>query len=151
MFKCSHAVLSMIFGILGKFGIGIGNQIFLIGYFFVDKKIQNIFVENNFWSNNNFWVEKNLIEKKVGRKKFDRKKIIFSMIFFSTKKFSTNFFFDQTIFDPKNIFRPNIFFDKNVLDFFSTKKLSIKKCWLPIPIPNFPKIPKIALRTACEH
>ena len=35
--KCSHAVLSVIFGILGKFRIGIGNQIFFIESFFVEK------------------------------------------------------------------------------------------------------------------
>ena len=27
----------------------------------------------------------------------------------------------------------------------------MKKIWLPIPMGNFPKIPKITLRTACEH
>ena len=51
----------------------------------------------------------------------------------------------------KNIFRPTFFSTKMFLDFFRRKKLSMKKIWLPIPMGNFPKIPKITLRTACEH
>ena len=53
--------------------------------------------------------------------------------------------------DPKNIFQPTFFFDQNGFEFFRRKKLSMKKIWLPIPMRNFPKIPKITLRTACEH
>ena len=53
--------------------------------------------------------------------------------------------------DPKNIFQPTFFFDQNVFEFFRRKKLSMKQIWLPIPMRNFPKIPKITLRTACEH
>ena len=43
--KCSHAVLSVIFGILGKFPIGIGIQIFFIESFFRRKKSKTILVE----------------------------------------------------------------------------------------------------------
>ena len=54
---------------------------------------------------------------------------------------------------PKNIFQPTFFFlsTKMCWNFFRRKKLSMKKIWLPIPMGNFPKIPKITLRTACEH
>ena len=113
------------------------------------------FLVDFFWTRKNFRPKKisvekkKLIEKKVGRKKIDRKQIIenqsFFDVFFSIKKFATNFF------SSKNVSIQKIFFDKNVLGFFSTKNCRIKKCWLPIPIRNFPKIPKIILRTACDH
>ena len=50
-------------------------------------------------------------------------------IFFDQQKFSIEKFFDQKFYD---FFRPEIF-------------------GLPIPIPNFPKIPKIALRKLCDE
>ena len=66
---------------------------------------------------------------------------IFCRTIFRRKKsenFWSKFFWDQKIsifsrnFFRWKIFRPNFF-------------------WVPIPIPNFPKIPKITLRTACDH
>ena len=115
----------MIFEILGKFRIGIGNQKFSIGFFFVDEKSKQKIVENNFWSKNIFWVEKFLIEKKSWSKflveKNHRKNFDFSMIFFDQKIFD-QFFFDQKFFDPKNIFRPKIIFDNFLFGFFVDEK-----------------------------
>ena len=55
--KCSHAVLSVIFGILGKFPIGIGIQIFFIESFFRRKKSKTILVGKKSWLKNIFWVD----------------------------------------------------------------------------------------------
>ena len=55
--KCSHAVLSVIFGILGKFPIGIGIQIFFIESFFRRKKSKTILVEKKSWLKNMFWID----------------------------------------------------------------------------------------------
>ena len=42
--------------------------------------------------------------------------------------------------------------DENVLSkILWSNFFSIKFFWSPIPILNFPKIPKITLRTACDH
>ena len=56
--KWSHAVLSVIFGILGKFPIGIGNQQFSIG-FFRRRKIQT----KNDWKNEIYSLVRNLHTK----------------------------------------------------------------------------------------
>ena len=42
-------------------------------------------------------------------------------------------------------------FFRNSFRIFSTKKCSTTKIGSPISIPNDPKIPKITLRTACDH
>ena len=47
-------------------------------------------------------------------------------------------------FDQKN-------FDQKFSDFFRRKKIRPEIFGLPIPIPISPKIPKITLRTACDH
>ena len=156
MFKCSHAVLSMIFGILGKFCIGIGNQKNSIGFFFVDekskqKKMSKIILVENFLGRKFFDRKKKVGRTFFGRKKSSKNQSFFDD-FFSTKKFSTNFFFSI-----KKISTQKIFFAQKLcstifcLDFPSTKKNPIEIFWLPIPMRNFPKIPKIILRTACEH
>ena len=72
-------------------------------------------------------IEKIVLSKKVGRN-------IFSVTFF----FLTNFFSKIFLFfSMKNVF-DDFFFRKNI--FCS-----------PISIPNFPKIPKIALRKSCDE
>ena len=38
-----------------------------------------------------------------------------------------------------------------LIGYFFDEKNPITKCSLPIPIPNFPKIPKIALRKSCDE
>ena len=61
-------------------------------------------------------------------------------------------FFDRCFFSvknrkflvPKNV-RPKVF------GFFFDEKNSIKHFGSPISIPNDPKIPKMTLRTACDH
>ncbi|SVD38460.1 uncharacterized protein METZ01_LOCUS391314, partial [marine metagenome] len=85
-------------------------------------------------------VENFLVKKKHRKIRF----------FFDHKKFD-QLFFDQQFFDPQNIFDQKLFSTKMFLIFLSTKKYPITKIWLPIPMRNFPKIPKITLRTACEH
>ena len=59
-------------------------------------------------------------------------------------------------FRPKNIFdqqkkSTKKCFDQKFPDFFRRKFFRPEIFGLPIPIPNFPKIPKITLRTACDH
>ena len=71
--------------------------------------------------------------------------------FFFDQFFSINFFFDQKFSIQKIFFDQKHFSTKMFWDFFPTKNYPIKKNWLPIPIRKFPKIPKIALRTACGH
>ena len=66
------------------------------------------------------------------------------------RKYFLDRFFRSKLFDPRNIFRPKFIFDQNILDFFVDEKIFDQKK-LPIPMRNFPKIPKIILRTACEH
>ena len=90
-----------------------------------------------------------MIEKKNDRKKFGRD--FFGRQKFWSAKFLVEFFFRSKKIDPKNIFQPTFFSTKMFWNFFRRKKLSMKKIWLPIPMGNFPKIPKITLRTACEH
>ena len=98
--KWSHAVLSVIFGILGKFPIGIGNQKKSSKVFFVEKN------SNTFWSKKKLvekyflgWFFLSIEEKKLDQKfcrpkKFDR--FFFRSIFFGQNLFSTDFF--STIF-----------------------------------------------------
>ena len=54
------------------------------------------------------------------------------------------YFRPTKIFDQKN-------FDQKFSDFFRRKIFRPKFFGSLIPIPNFPKIPKIVLRTACDH
>ena len=84
----------MIFGILGKFGIGIGDQ-----KIFIEKKNRRKKNDDNFWSRNffdrkKFWLKKSLAEN------------FFDLIFFDQKnsrpKIFRPFFFDQIFFDEKN-------------------------------------------------
>ena len=42
-------------------------------------------------------------------------------------------------------------FDEKFSGFFSTKHFPTKYYRITISIPNDPKIPKITLRTACDH
>ena len=106
--RWSHAVLSVIFGIFGKFGIEIGTR--------ENKLVEKKFVEKNPKTFGRFFLNFHQLFQRF----FLSKKIeIFWSQFFSTKKFS---------------------------DFFRRIFLG-----LPIPIPKFPKIPKITLRAACDH
>ena len=104
---------------------------------FSEKKMVETFsVENKFW--------------KIDRKK-NRSIFFWSTKFLVGKIFGRVFFPIDKKIDPKNIFQPTFFSIIFCFDFSSTKKNPIKKIWLPIPMGNFPKIPKIALRTACGH
>ena len=59
-------------------------------------------------------------------------------------------FFDPNFFD--HFFSTQIFFfDYFSRFFFDMKNFDEKNRWLPISIPNFPKIPKIALRKSCDE
>ncbi len=112
--RSSHDFLSVIFGILRKFRIGIGLRNFCGRKIFRRKKIQNIFVETYFWPNNTFWVENFLIETNWSKN--------WSTMFSSNKVFSDEKIFRPTFFRSKNFrpkkkFRPKLFFDKNVLGF----------------------------------
>ena len=84
----SHDFLSMIFGILGKFGIEIGDENFFGRKIFVDffsqKRLSKFFGRKIF-----------LIEKIF----FDQK--IFGQRFFQPKFFSINFFFEKLFFEKK--------------------------------------------------
>ena len=77
----------MIFGIFGKFPIGIGNQKISIGFFFADEKskqkitgkksVRKLFFGGRFFWSNIFWSKHFLVEqKKLVEKKKDRKKLI---------------------------------------------------------------------------
>ena len=50
-----------------------------------------------------------------------------------------------------NFFGPTFFFDQTFSDFFRRKKIGKTIFGSPISIPNDPKIPKITLRTSCDH
>ena len=100
-----------------------------------------------------------MVEKHVGRFFFIE---IFDEIFFDQKYFRSKNIFNQKTsskismknnstkknrptknFDQKN--RPNVF------GFFRRNIFRPEIFGLPIPIPNFPKIPKIALRKLCDE
>ena len=66
---------------------------------------------------------------------------------FRNFEFSSIFFFDKK---SKFVWSP-IFFDQKFSDFFRRKFFRPKFFRVLISIPNFPKIPKISLRTACDH
>ena len=82
--------------------------------------------DRNRWSEKKN-VKKRIVEKSLVEKIFDRH------------------FFDYNIYFRPLFFRPNFFGEKN-----RWKKID-KKSGSPISIPNFPKIPKIILRTACDR
>ena len=86
----------MIFGILGKFGIGIGDQKKL-----TEKKYSRIkcLIEKNF-GRTFFGREKCLIEKNFGRNFFGR---FFLVEFLLVEKKSDQHFFDQKMFRSKKI------------------------------------------------
>ena len=100
-----------------------------------------------------FW--KNNSRKKNHRKLFDRKKNIskksrknwssknFQQIFFRSEIFSIKILVDQKC--SSKIFSTVCF------DFFSIKNVRPIFFGSPISIPNFPKIPKITLRTLCDR
>ena len=52
---------------------------------------------------------------------------------------------DQKIFSTNQKISTNTFFDQKFSDYFRTNFFGS-----PIPIPNFPKNPKIILRTPCD-
>ena len=220
----------MIFGILGKFPIGIGNQIFFIESFFRRKKFKTILVEKKSWLKNIFWVDfldrfyvvgtgpdqpprrkssknhgnpsqiiKNDVfftnfvwtvlhhylelgagiwtgakrdsefsfydfffieQKSVGNKFWPKKnrskknsvEFFWSTKFLVGKIFGWVFFFDRKKSTQKIFFKQLFFLrPKWFWFFFRREKTFNEKIWLPIPMGNFPKIPKITLRTACEH
>ena len=137
----------MIFGILGPFGIEIGDPIFLSKIFSSKKKSEH-FWSKIFWDQKiSIFVRKKIVEKVNENSKF-RNFENFSKFqnFEFSLTFSSKFFSGKNrkclvpIFFSTKSFR--IFFD----DFFSTKKIGSH-----ISIPNDPKIPKITLRTACDH
>ena len=82
----------------------------------------------------NFEISKNF------RKKSKFQNFEFSLTF-STKKKSTK---KSKIFGPEN------FSTKKFSDFFRRKIFRPKFFRSPIPIPNFPEIPKIMLRKPCD-
>ena len=61
------------------------------------------------------------------------------------KKISNKIFFDQQKISIKKIF------DQTFSDFFRRINIRPENFGLPIPIPKFPKIPKIALRKLCDE
>ena len=142
----------MIFGILGKFRIEIGDPNFFCRKIFRRKKFQKSCVENflgpkNFVFLSNFFSMKKLMKiqnfeiSKIFRKKIEISKFWIFINFFIEK------FFDQKskIFGPKN------FPTKSFRIFFRRKNYRPKKFRAPISMPNDPKIPKIILRTAYDH
>ena len=61
-------------------------------------------------------------------------------------------FFNEHFFGQKSkIFGPKIFFDQKFSDFFRRNFVRPIFFRVPIPIQNFPRIPKITLRTTCVH
>ena len=110
--KWSHAVLSTIFGILGKCGIGISDPKKLGEKFFVEKKIRQLLVEKKNWS-----------KLLVGRKYF--------LIGFFSSKFSMNFFRSKIFFDRKIfLIEKNHWkfrWKKSTIFFFDQQKISTKK------------------------
>ena len=148
----SHNFLSAIFGILGKFGIGIGNPKFSGRFFFRRKKSENCFVENILGPKKfDFWSKKNSMKKLLKIQNFEISKN-FRKIFEISKFWIFIDFFNENFFDQKSIFfGPKFFFDKTFSDFFRRKFCRSIFFRVPISIPNFPKIPKIILRTACDR
>ena len=67
---------------------------------------------------------------------------------FRNSEFSQTF---QRFFLEKIDFFVPIFFDQKCSDFFRRKIVRPIFFRVPISIPNFPKIPKIILRTACDR
>ena len=108
-----------------------------------------------------FFFKKDVPGKKVVEKNFDRKNIFWPKMFFDRKNKVNkviHFFFRSKIFSIKkyffdqNMFRPLFFFGTSFLIFFFRRKNFRQTIFgSPIPIPNFPKIPKIILRTACDR
>ena len=95
--------------------------------------------------------EKKSIKKKTRSENYWSTKILVGKIF-GRQNFWSSFFFSIEKNRPQKIFFDQLFFStKMFLNFFRRKKLSMKKIWLPIPMGNFPKIPKITLITACKH
>ena len=80
-------------------------------------------------------------------------KYCFVDFFHRTKKWSTK---SNFCWSKKSFFFSDIFSTKNIFDFFRSdffpmKTFRRKNICSHISIPNFPKIPKMTLRTACEH
>ena len=121
IFKWPHAFLSMIFGIFGKFGIGIGGQTYFCRENVRRKKISEKNVEH-------FLVEKWFFDRKnrptISRKIFSIEKI------------------DQTFYQ---------IFGHCFPKYVRQKCFRQKYFPSPIPIPNFLKILKIMPRKACGH
>ena len=136
----SHDFLSMIFGILGKFGIGIGDQ----KYF-----CRKIFVENVFRKKCR---KKMLVENMTFLKKIEISKILkIEMLKFSKFPILRFSKFSKFRFFQKCHFSTNFFFDIFFEHFFDENVFRQKYFWTPIPIPNFTKIPKNTLRRAWDH
>ena len=78
-------------------------------------------------------------------------KNIFSKNFEILKFWIFIYFFNEKFFDQKieNVWSKK-FSTKKFSDFFRRKKNRSNFFGSPIPIPNFPKIPKIILRTPCD-
>ena len=144
----------------------------LAGRLFHIFRLTACFSKWDVWNLGEIW-DRNRWCKKVCRKTFRRKQII-------RKKSEKNVWSKKYIFDRKKIdqhFFENYFFDrkkiqKKMVDFFQSKicffgqpffrHFFSKKnstiffreqyFWSPIPIPNFPKIPKIQnmKKTSCE-
>ena len=120
---------------------------------FWSKKIRTLLVEKYFWTKifrffdrkknrwKSQWKFKILRFRKIFEKKQKSQNFEFSLTF-STKIFSTK---------NRKILVPKIFFDQTFSDFFRRKMFRPKIFRVPISIPNFPKIPKIILKTACDR
>ena len=66
-FKCSHAVLSVIFGILRSFAIEIGDPNFFVETFFVEKKIRKLLADFFLGPKNfDFWPKQFSSKKSTG-------------------------------------------------------------------------------------
>ena len=116
--SCSNNFLSAIFGIFGKFAIGIGNDKFSLRKIFVEQKCSS---------------------KKLGEFPRDRARCHPSDPHHQLPVTLTLLIFEIHLTFPQT---------KQEIDeyFCSTKNSRREKFSLPIPIANFPKIPKIALR-----
>ena len=139
-FKWSHAVLSVIFGIFGTFGIEIGTRKKIGRKIFRRKKIRKRLVEIFLGPQKfDFFPEKFSLEKSMKIQNFEILKI-FRNIFEISKcwiviDFFIDFFFREKIeiFWSQKKIRPNVFW------FFSTKNFPTNFFWITYFDPKFSK------------
>ena len=123
----------------------------LVVKFFV-KKNPKTFGRKHFWAKNfRFFVEKCFVEKVNENSKFWNFEKISKKFEISNFWIFIDFFIEKFFGKKSKIFGPKKHFDQKFSDFFRRKIFRRKIFGSPISIPNDPKIPKITLRTACDH